>query len=148
MTVSWKKGRGKLGPLTPLLGSWEARADSPRGPLKCTRTFAAVLDGKYIQLKCTWQFSNSSYEEIALFGVEEGELRFWSFTSDGKRSSGVLASAPEVHEGAICFEAQVPAGVARQIYWPSAEGGMSWAVESKSKKGWHRFTEHRYTATE
>ena len=53
--------------------------------------------------------------------------------------------APEVGER---LAAQVPAGVARQIYWPSAEGGMSWAVESKSKKGWHRFTEHRYTATE
>lgn len=26
---SWKKGRGKLGLLEPLLGSWEAESDSP-----------------------------------------------------------------------------------------------------------------------
>ena len=146
--MTWKKGRGKLGALAPLLGTWEAKADSPMGPLICTRAFTTVLGGKYIQLKATWRFAKGSYEEVALFGVDEGVLRFWSYTSDGKRSTGVLTPAADIHRAAICFEAQVPAGVARQAYWPNEQGGMSWAVESRNKKGWHRFTEHHYQAAE
>lgn len=116
------------------------------GPVTCKREFTNVLGGKYIQLKATWTFGKGGYEEIALFGVDNGVLTFWSYTSDGKRSHGVLTTAPDIHKDAICFEAQVPAGVARQIYWPNEKGGSNWAVESKNKKGWHRFTEHHYKA--
>jgi hypothetical protein len=38
----------------------------------------------------------------------------------------------------------MPAGRARQLYWPDAEEGFYWAVESQTKKGWNRFTEHHY----
>ncbi|HEX2616153.1 MAG TPA: hypothetical protein VHL57_01360 [Flavobacteriales bacterium] len=144
--MAWKKGRGKLGRLAPLIGTWQAKADSPMGSVTCTRMFMPVLGGKYVRLEATWQFATSTYEECTLFGVEEGALAFWSFTSDGKRSIGVLSSAPDVHKDAVCFEAQMPAGVARMIYWPHPEGGFNWAVESKGKKGWNRFLVHRYTA--
>jgi hypothetical protein len=30
------------------------------------------------------------------------------------------------------------------IYWPNVEGGFNWAVESKTIKGWNRFTLHQY----
>ncbi len=46
MNTAWKSGRGALGPLQPLLGSWIAHADSPMGPVACTRTFAR-FGGKY-----------------------------------------------------------------------------------------------------
>jgi hypothetical protein len=38
----------------------------------------------------------------------------------------------------------MPAGTARMIYWPDEESGFHWAVESKVKKGWNRFTQHHY----
>ncbi|MBK9060673.1 MAG: hypothetical protein IPL81_12690 [Flavobacteriales bacterium] len=103
----WKKGRGTLGPLAPLFGSWEAGADSPMGKVRCTRVFTAVLGGKYIALDCAWHFGKGAYEERALFGADNGVLSFWSFTSDGKRSSGVLSTAPDIHTDAICFEAKM-----------------------------------------
>ena len=140
----WKKGRGTLGPLAPLFGSWEAGADSPMGKVRCTRVFTAVLGGKYIAMDCAWHFGKGAYEERALFGADNGVLSFWSFTSDGKRSSGVLSTAPDIHTDAICFEAKMPAGIARQVYWPHADGGFNWAVESRTKKGWNRFTLHHY----
>ena len=85
---------------------------------------------------------------IALFGAADGALAFWSFTSDGKRSNGVRTSAPDIHPDALCFEAEMPAGVARQVYWPNELGGFDWVVESKTKKGWNRFVLHRYAAVE
>jgi hypothetical protein len=90
-----------------------------------------------------------AYRELALIGVgEDKEVCFWSFTSDGKRSEGKLADVTDVHPEAIGFEAQMPAGLARMIYWPDADGGYHWAVESKTKKGWNRFTEHHYHMAE
>jgi hypothetical protein len=47
----WKKGRGKLGFLDPLLGFWSAQADSPAGPVLCTRTFSRVLNNRYVKLE-------------------------------------------------------------------------------------------------
>jgi hypothetical protein len=143
---SWKKGRGKLGPLQPLLGSWTAEADSPMGKLKCTRTFTSVLGGKYIELKAIWDFGKNQYIEHAIYGMKDDTLSFWSFTSDGKRSEGYLSDGTDVHPDAICFEAQMPAGIARMVYWPDEKEGFHWAVESKNKKGWNRFTEHHYSA--
>ena len=142
--LTWKKGRGKLGALAPLIGSWAAEADSPMGKLKCTRVFEPILGGNYIQLTANWIFSKFTYQEIAIIGIRDKKLSFWSFTSDGKNSQGGLADGTDVHPEAICFEAQMPAGLARMIYWPEPGGGFNWAVESKTKKGWNRFTRHYY----
>jgi len=142
--VTWKKGRGKLGALAPLIGNWLAETDSPRGQLRCTRQFEFVLGNKYIQLDAIWEFADFSYSERALYGIEDKGIAFWSFTSDGKNSTGKLADGSDVHPDAICFEAEMPAGTARMIYWPDGENGFFWAVESKTKKGWNRFTEHHY----
>ncbi len=141
---SWKKGRGKLGLLQPLLGTWQAETDSPMGKLKCTRTFRSILGDKYIELNARWEFAKGAYEETAIYGVHNDTISFWSFTSDGKRSEGHIADGTDVHPEAICFEAQMPAGIARMIYWPADDGGINWAVESKTKKGWNRFTMHHY----
>ena len=147
--MSWKKGRVKLGPLDPLLGVWVAEADTERGPLVCTRSLERVLAGKYVQLRVVWTFPGSVYEELALIGVDakDKQVRFWSFTSDGKHSEGVLADVSDLHPQAVGFEAQMDAGLARQAYWPADEAaGFVWVVESRTKKGWKRFVEHRYAA--
>lgn len=149
MTTLWKKGRGKLGPLEPLHGTWLAEAESPRGPMACYRQLAPVLGGRYLQLDVRWEFgprgSAVAYEERALIGVgADGKVRFWSFTSDGKRSDGMLADVTDLHPEAVGFEAEMPAGRARMAYWPAPDGGFHWVVESKTKAGWRRFVEHRY----
>ena len=143
----WKKGRGKLGLLSPLIGSWIAEAETPMGKVKCTRTFEPILRGNYIQLTAIWDLSRSLYTEHAVIGIRDGILTSWSFTSDGKNSQGKLADGTDVHPEAICFEAEMPAGLARMIYWPNPESGFNWAVEAKTKKGWNRFTIHHYKSS-
>jgi hypothetical protein len=161
MGKAWKKGRGKLGVLAPLLGRWSATADSPMGPLSCTRVFESVLGGSYVRLEARWRFgagaaaaageqpcaqppAGGGYEEMALFGAgDDGQVAFWSFTSDGKRSQGVVADVTDLHPEAVGFEAQMPAGLARMVYWPDGDGFV-FVVESKNKKGWKRFVEHHY----
>ncbi len=147
MAKLWKKGRGKLGPLEPLLGDWSAQAMTPMGKVRCTRSFTSILGGTRIQLLARWEFGpKKAYEELAIIGTnDDGVVSFWSFTSDGKRSTGTLADVTDVHPEAVGFEGQMPAGLARMIYWPDVDGGFRWAVESKNKKGWHRFTEHHYS---
>ena len=56
MPKVWKKGRGKLGFLEPLLGAWSAAASSPRGPLKCRRTLSRILGGSRWLLEARWEF--------------------------------------------------------------------------------------------
>ena len=138
----WKKSPGKMGVLAPLIGTWKAEADSPMGKIRCTRTFKTILGGKYVELYARWEFAKGAYEETAIYGVRDGKVSFWSFTSDGKRSEGSIADGSDVHPEAICFEAKMPAGLARMIYWPREDGGVNWAVEAKNKKGWKRFMEH------
>ena len=140
----WKKGRGKLGPLDPLLGSWQAEADTPMGRVRCSRTFSKFHGKGWIILDADWDFGGQSYREHAIFGDEGGTLTFWSFTSDGKHSTGHLVAADDIHPEAIAFEAQMPAGTARMVYWPGPDESVNWAVESKTKKGWNRFTLHVY----
>ena len=140
----WKKSRGKLGIFAPLFGEWVAEADSPMGKLKCVRSFETVLNGNYVSLNAKWMFKGSTYEEQAMIGMKDGKICFWSFTNDGKNSFGELADGTDVHPEAIAFEAQMPAGLARMIYWPDPDGGFHWAVEARNKKGWKRFTEHHY----
>ncbi|MGC1379128.1 MAG: hypothetical protein WA821_23060 [Anaerolineales bacterium] len=129
----------------PLLGTWEAEANSERGQVKCKREFKKALSSSYIQLTAHWEFADKSYDELAMIGVNpEKEVCFWSFTSDGKQSDGKLADVSDVHPEAIGFEAQMPAGTARMVYWPDEDQGFYWIVESKTKKGWNRFVEHHY----
>lgn len=142
---TWKKGRGKLGFLQPLLGSWIAEADSPMGPVRCQRDFTPLGDG-WVRLEARWEFGGAkSYQELAIIGVgDDKQVGFWSFTSDGKRSTGTVADVSDLHPEAIGFEAQMPAGLARMAYWPNEQDGFVWVVESKNAKGWKRFVEHRY----
>ncbi len=142
---TWKKGRGKLGIFDPLIGAWQAEADTPMGRVRCLRTFSKILAGTRILLNAEWHFGDKIYAEHAIFGPDgDGPLSFWSFTSDGKQSQGVLSEAADIHPEAIAFEAEMPAGTARMVYWPSEAGGFHWVVESKTKKGWNRFTQHHY----
>ncbi len=145
-TMTWKKGRGKLGLFEPLLGRWVAEEHSAQRPaLRCTRTFSKVLKGKYIALNAHWQSSEIDYEDLTLFGTTAlKNIGFWSFQSDGKQAQGYLANAEDIHPQAICFEAQMPSGLARQVYWPDEKEGFHWVVESKTKKGWNRFVHHHY----
>ena len=55
MAKLWKKGRGKLGGFDPLLGTWQAASDSPRGPMRCRRVFQSILSGKFLQLCARWE---------------------------------------------------------------------------------------------
>lgn len=144
--MNWKKGRGKLGIFEPLLGSWTANKGSKEqtNP-ECTRIFEKTLDNKYVQLKAIWNLGDKTYEDLTLIGVNaDKEIAFWCFTSYGKDSNGKLADVSDVHPQAVGFEAQMPSGFARQIYWPDDKEGFHWAVESKTKKGWNRFVEHHY----
>ncbi|GAB4191225.1 MAG: hypothetical protein Tsb002_19720 [Wenzhouxiangellaceae bacterium] len=145
--MPWKKGRGKLGVFDPLLGSWSAVVTDSQRPHRCTRTFRRVLNAKYIQADVHWQFEDDKdYAELCLFGPHEKSLAFWSFASDCKHAHGTLDSASDIHPQAIVFIAQMPAGLARQIYWPDDGDGFYWAVEAHNKSGWKRFIEHHYQA--
>lgn len=147
--MAWKKGRGTLGPVQPLFGRWmsDGSGGGPAG-MRCQRTIEPF--GKdYVRLSADWGPPGAPmYREIAMIGKgDDGALTFWSFTNDGKRSQGKLVDASDIHAEAVAFEAQMPAGTARMVYWPTEEGeGFYWAVESKTKKGWNRFMRHRYTA--
>lgn len=144
--MNWKKGRGKLGIFEPLLGEWIAEENSEDRPkLSCKRKFTKTLQGKYVELRAHWKSDNLDYEDLTLFGVNrDKEVNFWSFQSDGKQAQGHLATAEDIHPEAICFEAQMPGGYARQVYWPDEHEGFHWVVESKTKKGWNRFVHHHY----
>src|SRR5439155_13155075 len=156
-----KKGRGKLGLLQPLLGRWQAAAETHMGPVQCTRVFEPALRGASVRLDARWEFGPAAatavepapesslagkvYEEVALIGVSaEGQVCFWSFTSDGKHSQGTVADVTDLHAEAIGFEAEMPAGLARMAYWPDGKAGFFWVVESKNAKRWKRFVEHHY----
>ena len=144
----WTKGRGLLGPMKPLLGDWESLPESQETqmPMYCSRTLREFGKG-WIELDARWDMgSRGTYREFAMFGaVADGLLGFRSYTNDGKQSEGHLADGADVHPEAIAFEAQMPAGLARMIYWPLEEGpGFCFAVESRNRKGWNRFLKHQY----
>ncbi len=82
-----------------------------------------------------------------LFGCKRWIATFCSFTFDGKNSKGYLADGTDINPEAIYFEAQIDAGLVRMIYWFYEESGFNWAVESKTKKGWNRFSSHHYKTT-
>lgn len=138
--TAWKPGRGLLGPLKPLLGAWITDADMNGMTFTVTRTFEPMGKG-WVRLEAVWNLPRGAYVETALFGPgDDGTLGFFSFTSDGKRSVGRRADGTDVHPQALAFQARMPAGLARMIYWPSETGvGFDFAVESRTKKGWNRF---------
>lgn len=147
--MAWKKGRGALGALKPLLGRW---VSEPMGratgasAVVCTREFSAFGD-KAVQLDARWAMGKGrEYREVAFFRAgTNGKLGFSSFTNDGKSSAGTLSDGRDIHPEAIAFEAKMPAGVARMAYWPTDDGeGFHFAVEAKTKKGWRRFFLHTY----
>ena len=144
--MNWNKGRGKLGVFKPLLGGWTCTTETAMGVITCERHFEPTLNNKYIQLIARWQLPKSEYIEHCLFGVNKTkDIAFWSFTSDGKQSNGLQHDASDVSAQHLAFAAQMDAGFARQIYWPDAESDcIHWAVESQTKKGWNRFTQHQY----
>lgn len=149
----WKKGRGKLGVLEPLVGEWEAAGKSAQGAVRCRRKFEWVLGGKFLQLRARWELGASgkkfAYEEVAMMGVDgKGAVRCWSFVADGDRSEGVLADVTDLHGEAVGFEAKMPAGRARMTYWPGEEGAVRFVVEAKAKTGWRRFLEQTYRRVE
>jgi hypothetical protein len=144
---SWRKGRGVLGRMGPLLGRWVAEATHVGGgSVRCSRLFELVLNGAYVQLDAEWEMEPGRvYRERALFGRDPGGfIRFSSFTSDGKQSAGREADGTDVHPQAIAFEAEMPAGLARMVYWPAVGVGFHFAVESRTKRGWNRFVTHHY----
>jgi hypothetical protein len=149
MATAWKKGRGRMGPMAPLIGRWKAMAETPMGPVACVRDYQKFGD-LYVRLDAEWLFKSKqaalkSYREVCMFGPDkDGVLTFWSYTSDGKKSSGRLSEADDVHPGSVCFEAQMDAGLARQVFWSDGGDGMNWVVEARTKKGWSRLAEHHY----
>lgn len=74
----WKRGRGKLGVLAPLIGTWKAAAKSQIGSVKCTRTFAPVLNGAYIQLTYSEAIG---FEAHMLAGL--ARMAYWPDEADG-----------------------------------------------------------------
>ena len=109
MTTPWIAGPGPLGALAPLLGAWVAEGETATGVFRCERRFDQVLHRGYVQLVATWILPGRDYEELALFGVDAaGELRMWSFTSDGRQSLGSHTAAPDLPQPNITFEADMP----------------------------------------
>jgi hypothetical protein len=144
MTPTWEPGPGLRGRLRPLLGAWVAEGETATGTYRCERRFDEVLHGGYVQLVVTWILPGRTHEELALFGATpEHQLRMWSFTSDGKQSTGEHATAPELPQPNVAFEADMPAGRARFAYWPQADG-LRFVVEARTDAGWTRFLEHHY----
>jgi hypothetical protein len=148
--VDWKKGRGALGIFRPLIGNWTSQpaGDEPPSRLICVRRFTPLWQSAYVRLDAHWTIApGKSYEEVALFGkARDGALTFWSFTSDGKNAQGRLSDGSDVHPQAIAFEAEMPGGLARFVYWPEG-AGFDFAVENRTKKGWNRFMRHHYLPT-
>ena len=137
---------------TPLLDKpWVAEGDGPMGNYTCERRFERVLDGKYVRMSVAWRFGDNTYDEIAMFARDPGEkkLTFWSFTSDGKNSRGVNVAVDDVPDGAIVFEANMPGGLARMMFWTSEKRSrLHFAVENSTKKGWNRMLEQCHTVAE
>jgi hypothetical protein len=105
-----------------------------------TRTLEAMGKG-WVRMEAVWRLPQGAYIDTTLFGPgDDGTLGFFSFTSDGKRSVGRRTDGADVHPQALAFEAQMPAGLARMVYWPADAGeGFNFAVENRTKKGWNRF---------
>lgn len=141
----WTKGPGALGPMAPLLGNWRTEPPPPdaneASATPCTRSFQP-FGPDWVRLEAEWGEGEDAYREIALFGAEGEEgLGFHSFTSDGQRSNARLSDGADIHPQSTAFEARMPHGAARVIYWPREDGaaGFHFAVEIKADGDWKRF---------
>lgn len=144
----WTFGTGIVGPMQPLLGKWVAKdMKHPDGTLiSCMREFVPFGPG-YVRLTAVWDLGASGvFHDIAFFGRgDDGALGFWSFTVDGARSSGVRASAGDIHPDAVAFVVETPGGSTRLAYWPAEDGsGFRFAHERRTEAGWERIFEHLY----
>jgi hypothetical protein len=130
--------------LQPFLGRWSASAPG----YTVTRELSSVLGGKYLQLAVHWDLGSRQYEEHAVYGVDlaDKQLKFWSFTSDGKRSEGKLVLADA---GVVTFEAKVGGGLGRMSLH-SRKDGFTFTVDAQPKgaKSWKRFLEQHFTPRE
>jgi len=144
--INWKKGRGKLGIFDPLIGKWICNKGSKdRMNPECTREFRYGIGNSYIIEDVVWKLGDKNYEDHTIIGVDSTKtIAFWSFTSDGKNSSGKFSDVSDIHKLAFGFEAEMPAGTARQVFWPDENEGFHSVVESKTKKGWNRFVHQHY----
>ncbi|MEO1027556.1 MAG: hypothetical protein AAFX02_00725 [Pseudomonadota bacterium] len=135
--------------LEPLLGSWRHSGDSDLGTLICTRQFVPILGGHYVRLEANWQYDDpkrDDYTELCIFGSgRDKALGFESFINDGSRSYGFATTATDAYSDAVAFQAEMPHGISRQIYWPETDGVWKWRVERKVKSGWNQIIEHTYT---
>jgi len=147
--VETRKPRPGLSLLRPLLGHWGSQpaGSEPASQMPCIRHFTRIWQGAYIRLDARWEMGGGKiYEEVAMFGKgRDGNLGFWSFTSDGKQSHGWLTDGSDVHPKAVAFVTEMPAGTARLVYWPQ-DDGFDYAVESRTQDGWNRFMRHHYIA--
>jgi len=95
-------------------------------------------------MRVRWEFGKGrAYEELAIIGLgDDRAVHFRSFTSDGKRSEGVIADVSDVHPEAIGFEARMPAGLARMAYWPYWPYWPDWPAQIRrgSKRRPYRVT--------
>ncbi len=148
--INWKKGRGKLGVFNPIIGTWICNKDSKdRMNPQCIRDYKQGLGNNYIIGHITWFLGDKNYEDHTIIGLDDAKvISAWSFTSDGKNSIGKYADVSDIHALAFGFEANMPAGIARQVFWPDEKEGFHWAVESKTKKGWNRFVHQHFTPYE
>ncbi|WP_156811834.1 hypothetical protein [Robiginitomaculum antarcticum] len=142
---AWKAGRGKMGFMAPLIGTWVATvSDTPMGKVVCERHYSPILDGKFIRLEANWDIGEGkkTYQEIAHYGLNRDKIpTFWSFTSDGGTSIGTLADVSDMHDGAMGFSAHMPSGLARFGFWPT-QTGMMWAADAQTKTGWSSMIRH------
>ena len=148
--MTFKPGRGLLGPMKPLLGRWTHTGEHNGQSISVTRAYEPFGKG-WVKLTAIWTLPGGDYVETAFYGAgEDGTLGFFSFTSDGKRSEGRLADGSDVHPDAIAFVAKFPAGTGRMIAWPRDDGraGFDFAVESQTRKGWNRFLLQRFDPAE
>ena len=151
--ATWTKGRGLLGPLAPLMGAWVHEPDRLAGSvpaaLRCTRLLEPF--GKdWIRLDACWDQG------------ERGQYRETAFTSSRRRDGRGQGPAPLLlHQR----RQKVRGSPVRQERRPSRGGGVRipdagrpgagdllaaggrrpgesfrFAVESRTQKGWNRFT--------
>ena len=144
MSAGRPPGTSPLSVLDPVIGAWVAEGDTATGTYRCERRFDRVLHSSHVQCVVTWILPGRDHEELAVFGADPaGTLRMWSFTSDGRQSTGRLADAADLPGANVAFEAEMPSGLARFAFWPEP-GGLRFVVEAQAGGGWTRFLEHAY----
>ena len=143
--MPWKLTDGTLNIFTPLMGTWVAQSDSPKGAVLCTRTFTKILNGQFIEVRTDWKFPHNSYQELSLIGLDENRfISFWTYDSDGNRAAGRMIKLKQLHPHAFGFEIEIAHGFSRQIYCPHPQTGFEWTVEIHAGNDWQQLLQHHY----